>query len=198
MLTEEIFSQLVAHMKKGVLIHNQMTSLFGFLNLKKYQKRQEKQFYEENKNCRELQDYYLNRYQKLLPELPVENPALIPQNWVKYTKSEVDTNTRRSMTKDLFKKWIEWETQTKEKFQKAYKDLFENGDIDATYKIGELIQDVENELQFARELKIKLDATRRWSHRPGGWPPRWRGSRSAEWWPRRQRCRCPGPRWACA
>ena len=159
MLTEEIFSQLVAHMKKGVLIHNQMTSLFGFLNLKKYKKRQEKQFYEENKNCRELQDYYLNRYQKLLPELPVENPTLIPQNWIKYTKSEVDTNTKRSTTKDLLKKWIEWETQTKEIFQKAYNDLFENGDIDATYKVGELIQDVENELQFARELKINLDAT---------------------------------------
>ena len=158
MLTEEIFSQLVAHMKKGILIHNQMTSLFGFLNLKKYQKRQEKQFYEENKNCRELQDYYLNRYQKLLPELPVENPVLIPQNWIKYTKSEVDTNTKRSTVKDLFKKWIEWETQTKEIFQNAYKVLLENGDIDATYKIGELIQDVENELQFARETKINLDA----------------------------------------
>ena len=106
MLTEEIFSQLVAHMKKGVLIHSQMTDLFGFLNLKKYKKRQEKQFYEENKNCRELQDYYLNRYQKLLPELPVENPALIPQNWIKYTKSEVDTNTKRSTVKDLFKRRI--------------------------------------------------------------------------------------------
>ena len=60
MTFEEIFSKLSTHMAHGVRLHNKMAVLFGFLNLKGFQRCQEYHFLEETKMYYELQDFYLN------------------------------------------------------------------------------------------------------------------------------------------
>ena len=46
MAIEEIFSQISAHFVNGIAMHNDMASLFLFLNLEGYHKCQEYHYYE--------------------------------------------------------------------------------------------------------------------------------------------------------
>lgn len=107
MTIEEIFYNISTHMAKGLLIHNQMASLYGFLNLKGYQKCHEYHYYEETCNYRYLQDFFLSHCNKMIHENSIEQPDIIPNNWYKFTKKEVDVNNKRSAVKDLMKKWVE-------------------------------------------------------------------------------------------
>ena len=113
MTVEEIFSKMAAHMVKGLMIHDQISSAYTFLNLCGYAKCHEFHYYDESYNYRCLQNYYLEHYHKLIPEEKVSDPNAIPDNWYKYTKSEVDVNTKRSGIKNLMKRWVDWEQETK-------------------------------------------------------------------------------------
>lgn len=158
MTIEDMFSKLSAHMIKGLMIHDQIATIYGFLNLCGYQKCHEYHYYDESRNYRHIQDYYLDHYGKLIPEQSIQNPNLIPQNWLKYTKEQVDTNTRRTAVRDMMGKWIEWETQTKNNLQTFYKELYDMGEVSAAWKMGELLKDVECELRCAKKKKIDLEA----------------------------------------
>lgn len=159
MLIEEIFSHLLSHMIKGLMIHDQLASAFGFLNLRGYSKCHEYHYFEESCSYRELQNYYLNRYHKLIGEEKIDNPTIIPSTWFKYMKEDVDTNTKRSAIKDLMKKWIEWEKETQTLLQQSYKELFNNGEVGAAIIIGELITDNGEELASAQEKQINFEMT---------------------------------------
>ena len=158
MTIEEIFSNILTHMAKGLLIHNQMASLYGFLNLCGYQKCQEYHYYEESRNDRNLQNFFLTHYNKMIHENTVEQPEVIPNNWYKFTKMEVDANNKRSAVKDIMKKWVEWEKETKTLLELSYKQLYELGEIDCAIKIASLIKDVSKELAGAQEMYINLES----------------------------------------
>ena len=158
MTIEEIFSNISTHMSKGLLIHNQMASLYGFLNLRGYQKCHEYHYYEENYNYRCLQNFFLKHCNKLIHENSVEQPNIIPPSWYKFSKIEVDINNKRSAIKDLMKKWVDWEKETKALLESSYKQLYELGEINCATKIAEYIEDVSNELAAAQEEQINLES----------------------------------------
>ena len=158
MTIEEIFSNLVAHMQKGLQLHNQWAVLFNFLNLYGYSIWHEEHYYEENKQYRDIQTFYLNTYHKLILPQPVESVDIIPQTWYKYSKENVDINTRRNAIKELFKQWIDWETEAYNLYAKAYKDLYDLNACYAILKIAELIKEVSEELQIAKQKQINLDS----------------------------------------
>lgn len=158
MTIEEIFSNISTHMAKGLLIHNQMASLYGFLNLRGYQKCHEYHYYEESCNYRCLQNFFLSHCNKMIHENVVEQPEIIPNNWYKFTKIEVDVNNKRSAVKDLMKKWVEWEKETKTLLELSYKQLYELGEIDCALKIAYFIKDVSKELADAQEIHINLES----------------------------------------
>lgn len=155
---EEIFSTLSAHMAKGLKIHNQLSNAFGFLNLHGYQKCHEYHFYEESNNYRDLNNFYIDNYNKLIVEEIEEKVDIIPSNWYKHIKDDVDTNTKRAAIRDLFKVWIDWEKETKTLLEKDYKELYELNEIYGALKIAELIKDVSEELKNAHKQFINLDS----------------------------------------
>ena len=157
MNVEEIFSKLATHMAKGVLIHNQMVSAFNFLGLKGYQKSQEYHYYEETKNYRNFLNYCLNNYYKIVVEEKIEMPEIIPTNWYKYMKMDVDISTKKNGTRDIFRKWIAWETETKKLLESSYHELSELNEYAAALQVLYLIKDVEKELRGAQEQLINLE-----------------------------------------
>lgn len=158
MTIEEIFSNISTHMAKGLLIHNQMASLYGFLNLKGYQKCHEYHYYEETCNYRHLQNFFLSHCNKMIHENSIEQPDIIPNNWYKFTKKEVDVNNKRSAVKDLMKKWVEWEKETKTLLELSYKQLYELNEINCAIEIMYFIKDVGKELVDAQETYINLES----------------------------------------
>ena len=158
MTIEEIFSNISTHMAKGLLIHNQMASLYGFLNLKGYQKCHEYHYYEETHNYRHLQNLFLAYCNKMIHESLVEQPDIIPNNWYKFTKKEVDVNNKRSAIKDLMKKWVEWDKESKILLETSYKQLYELNEINCAIEIMYFIKDVSKELVNAQEIYIDLES----------------------------------------
>ena len=151
MLTvEEIFSKILAHMIKGVMIHDQMSIAYGFLGLCGYQKLHEHQYYEESKSYKCIQNYFLDHYQKLIPEIAIEKPNIIPVNWYKHITLDVDTSTKRNAIKELMKQWIDWEKDTIKLLETSYKELYDIDEICAAMEIKKLLLDVEEELKYAQ------------------------------------------------
>lgn len=158
MTFEEIFSKISAHMAHGVRLHNKMAVLFGFLNLKGFQRCQEYHFLEETKMYYELQDFYLKEYDKMIEEESISEPDVIPSGWYKYKKEEVDVNNKRSAVKDIMKKWVDWEKETKLLLASSYKQLNEIDEINSAKKIACYLKEVSDELAGALEDYINLDS----------------------------------------
>lgn len=157
MTVEEIFSTLATHMVKGLMIHSQISHGFGFLNLRGYQKCHEYHYFEESRNYHNLHNFYVQHYNKMIEETAPETPQIIPQNWYKYSKSDVDAGTRKNAIKDFMKKWVDWEKETKDLLSANYKELVEQGYIDEAMEIVKYLRDVSDELAHAREKQIDLE-----------------------------------------
>ena len=159
MTVEEIFSEISAHMIKGLMVHDQMAKYYCFLNLKGYSKCHKYHYLCENKDYMDLNHYYHRHHSKLIKEKPVTDPKLIPNSWYSYTREDVDITTKRNSVKTGLEKWIQWEEDTLALYSKMYKELFALGEIaDAEY-VADLIEDVSDELAQAKSLYIKKKST---------------------------------------
>ena len=156
MTAEEIFRDLSAHMVKGMMIHDKMADYYDFLSLRGYKRCHEYHFKKESSCYRKLHRYFLNHYNRLIEEIPIENPDIIPSSWYRYTRAEVDVTTKRNAVKSGVTKWVSWEKETKEKYQKAYADLMDIGDAASAIFIQEFIKDVDCELKWAERKEIDL------------------------------------------
>lgn len=153
---EEIFKEISAHQVKGVMIHEQLADYYNFLNLNGYKRCHEYHSKCEMKYMRKIHRYFIDHYNRLIEEEPIENPNVIPASWYRYTRQEVDANTKRNAVKTGIEKWVSWEQETKEMYQKAYKDAMEIGEVAAAKKICCLIEAVDCELKWAQRRHINL------------------------------------------
>ena len=159
MTYEEVFQQMSAHMIKGVMFHQQMTDYFDFLNLFGYKKMSEYHALAELDNYKQLHTYFLNHYNKLIPESQFENVDIIPKEWYEKTRHDIDIESKKNAVKEAFIKWIEWEKGTKQFFSQMYKELDNNVEVASAFKIGEFVEDVDNELKWCERKYIELQGT---------------------------------------
>lgn len=155
MTIEEIYSQIGNHMIEGLMVHSQMADYYNFLGLKGYSKCHEYHFLEENCNYRKLSQYYLNHYNKIIISKNSSNSNIIPESWYKYTKQEVDSNTRKTAMQSGLEKWINWEVNTKTYYQKMYNELIAINEVAAATMLLDFIIDVDNELAEARQIHLE-------------------------------------------
>lgn len=80
MTLEEIFSELAAHMIKGLMIHDQMQSYYCFLSLKEYARCHKEQYREESEDYLRLKKHYFKYHNRLIKERSIDNPNLIPKS----------------------------------------------------------------------------------------------------------------------
>ena len=159
MTVEEIFQNLAAHMIKGVMTHEQFANYYDFLNLEGYKRCHEYHMMKEMCDYRSLCRYYINHYNKLIRDIPIENPHVIPENWYNYTRKEVDAGTKRNAVSTALNAWVNWETETKKLYEQAFKDLMELGEVAGACKIKEYIQDVDCELKKATRYLLNKETT---------------------------------------
>lgn len=157
MTIESIFIQLAAHMKTGIEMHHKMMEAYNFISLKGYKKCQEYHYLSELKEYLNLCQYYLEHYYKLLNVPPAAETNVFSSSWYKYTQQEVDTNTKRTAVRDIMKKWIDWETETKTLYQNMYKELIALNEVAAASFLKNYINDVLEELQQAQQKQIELE-----------------------------------------
>ena len=155
MTVEEVFSRVGKHMIEGVMIHSQLADYYNFLGLKGYAKCHEYHFISENYNFRKLSLYYIKHFNKLLPELPNDNPNVIPSAWFKYLRQDVDANTRKTAIQGGIEKWVNWEYNTKMFYQNMYNELINLHEIAAAAELKKYISDVDYELAYAQQKHLE-------------------------------------------
>ena len=156
MTVEEIFSALSAHFIKGLMFHDQMANYYDFLQLRGYKRCHEYHFKAESCNYRKLNRYYLNHYNKLILESRVDDPKVIPDNWYKYSRIDVDVTTKKNAVATAMSKWVEWETETKETLERMYGELLDLNEISTAIFLQEFIKDVDCELKWAERKQLDL------------------------------------------
>lgn len=156
MTVDEVFKELSSHMIKGIMIHEQMSDYYDFLNLHGYKRCHEYHGRCEMKNMRKLHRYFINHYNKLIEEENIDNPNLIPSSWYRYTRQEVDTNTKKSAVRTGIEKWVAWEKETKDLYERMYIELLDMGEAAAANKVACFVHDVDCELKWAQRKHIDL------------------------------------------
>lgn len=84
---------------------------------------------------------------------------IIPANWYNYTRYDVDSGTKRSAVKDGFKKWIDYEKDTKQYLSRMAQYLEQNNAREAAKKLDHLIEHVEKEIETAENKMMNLEST---------------------------------------
>ena len=156
MTVDEIFGALSAHFIKGMMLHDQMANYYDFLQLRGFKRCHEYHFKAESCSYRKLNRYYLNHYNKLIPEVRVDDPKVIPENWYKYSRIDVDMNTKKNAVRNAMDKWVSWETETKETLEQMYCELLDLNEIATAVFIQDFIKDVDCELKWAERKQLDL------------------------------------------
>ncbi len=157
MTVEEIFTKISAHMIKGIMFHEQMSNYYDFLNLRGYKRCHEYHYICETVEYRKLQRYYINCYNKLIPDSDIGNTSIIPTNWSRYTRQEVDGSTKRNAVKSGISEWIKWERETRDLYADMYKELEKMNEVSAAAYICKLVCKVEKEIKHAERKGIDLE-----------------------------------------
>ena len=84
---------------------------------------------------------------------------VIPTNWYNYTRYDVDAGTKRSAVKDGFKKWLEYEKETRQYLSQMAQRLEQMNEREAARKLDHLIEHVEKEIQTAENKMMDLEST---------------------------------------
>ena len=142
------------------MMHEEMANYFDFLGLDGYRKCHEDHYYDEIKNHRKLNIYYINHYNKLiyLDKIPI--PTIIPESWYSYTRQDVDIATKKDAIQKSLVKWIEWEKETKKIYEEVYCELMNVGEIGAAIFLQQFINDVDEEIIDAQKYHLNKEAIR--------------------------------------
>lgn len=84
---------------------------------------------------------------------------IIPANWYNYTRYDVDSGTKRSAVKEGFKKWLDYEKETKQYLSRMAQYLEQNNEREAAKKLDHLIEHVEKEIETAEDKMMNLEST---------------------------------------
>lgn len=157
-ICKQVYQIVNARQIKALMFHDQMADMFDFLGLMGFKRMHEYQYFVESAEHRSLMRYYINHHNELLPEAQIEVISIVPQDWVKYSRSDVTQQVRAQYVEKLFDDYCEWENDTKQLLESCAKKLFDAGKISDFNKINCLIKDVDCELKSADRMKIILSA----------------------------------------
>ena len=82
---------------------------------------------------------------------------IIPQNWYTHTRYDVDAGTKRNAVRDGFKRWIDYEKETKQYLTNMSQQLEQINEREAARKLDYLIEHVEKEIECAEEKMMALE-----------------------------------------
>lgn len=158
MSVDSIFSELSSHMIKGIMIHDELCNYFDILGLKGYRACQEYHFIEESMSFRRLNKCYIENEYMLISKTNPSFDGVIPNSMYKQNKQSISQNEKRASVKEMFSQWVNWETETKELYEKAYTSLMELEEIYMASIVMDLVCDVSKELNKAKSYLLNLKA----------------------------------------
>lgn len=158
MTIEEMFNHIGNNMIKGLMVHSQLVDYFGFLGFEGYQKCHLYHYFDEAKNFKDLGNYYLKHYNRLLVEDRIDNPNIIPNDQIQYNRQQVTNQIRQTALQAGIETQVEQERGTKKKYEQYYNAMISIGEIAAASALKKIIEDVDYELAGAEQELLELTA----------------------------------------
>lgn len=156
---DEIFETIVSHLTKGVMFHDKMIDLYGFLGLYGFKKMHEYQYYSESMNRRKAKCYVLEHMNLLIMDEPDEEGLnFIPQSWYTYTRHDITPEARKQYLYPSFQGYKQWEEETKELLSYCANELMYMGQMSDFNEIMSMVDDVEDELRKLEEVMLKMQS----------------------------------------
>lgn len=156
MTVAEIYKTLSHQMITGLMIHEQLANYYDFLALAGYKRCHEYHYLAESIAYRKVCRYYTNHHNKIIEEVRIDVPEVVPSNWYKYDRQDVDMSTKKGAVKNGIVMWVDWERETKELYQNLYNELLALGEVASANFVASLICDVDHELKIAERHHLKL------------------------------------------
>lgn len=156
MSVKEIFSNLSAHMLKGIMFHNDMADYFNFMGYKGFKRMQEYAFICENLEYRRLNRYAINHLGALIPKTNTSAETHIPSALYTMSRENMDSNAHKNALEIIFDAWCSWEYETKKYYERLYNELFELNEIACCEYLMCLIDKVDKEQKIVDDLRVKL------------------------------------------
>lgn len=103
--------------------------------------------------------YAVNHLNKMLADSSHSPIRITPTGWRNASRFDMGENDKKAYIKEFFKKWREWETQTKAFYENKFKELTDGGYIACANKINELIRDVDKELKCLEREFLTISST---------------------------------------
>lgn len=151
-----IFMNISTRQIQALMFHGKLADLYDFLGLMGFKRLHEYQYLVESAGMRGIHRYYINHHNKLLEDDSINDPDVIPKEWIRYTRFDVTPQVRKQATEKSFEQYQQWETETKMIYEGYAKQLLENGFVADYNKVMSLVKDVDQELKTLDRLIIEL------------------------------------------
>lgn len=158
---EELCKLIAQKLLQGCMNHEQFANYYDFLGLEGYKLCHEYHYFEQMCAYRQFISYYIKHYNKLIPTSTNESLlsfTIIPNNWYDYLRDDMDINTRRNAVKSGIEKYVHWEEQVKNFLEDMYTQTMSQRHVAMSFKIKQLIQSVEKEIEKAKQTYLELKA----------------------------------------
>lgn len=153
---EAIFSEINARMIAALMFHDQMSDYFDFLGMKGYKRLHEYQYFAESLERKKLNQYYINRHNKLIPNAYSGQVSMIPDSWMTANRISVGKSTKQKGIEDGFNQYHEWEADTKSIYEHYSSRLRELGAVADAIMVERLVEDVDKELKKLERIIVDL------------------------------------------
>lgn len=159
MSIEEVFKELSARFVEGMMFHDKMNAYFNFLFMEGYAELHKYHFMEETKGYRDVQDFHFQHFGRFIEEKRIEFKSPIPENWLRYTRKDVDTAEKKNGVKAGFEKWHKWESDTHALCGRLYREALDNDELETSEYIKKIMEDVSREIIKAEEEILRLSGS---------------------------------------
>lgn len=146
MTCEEIFRTINDRQIQALMFHDGMSDFYDFLGLYGFKRWHYHQYKSESKEHKHTKHYFMKLHNKLIQENPTPIAPVIPTDWFKYTRMDVTSQIKKQYTESSFKRYKEWEEETKALYVDCAKALYDMGNICDYSYVLKLIEDVKSEL----------------------------------------------------
>lgn len=153
---EAIFSEINARMIAALMFHDQMSDYFDFLGMKGYKRLHEYQYFAESLERKKLNQYYINRHNKLIPNAYSGQVSMISDSWLTANRISVGKSTKQKGIEDGFNQYHEWEADTKSIYEHYSSRLRELGAVADAIMVERLVEDVDKELKKLEGIIVDL------------------------------------------
>lgn len=156
---DEVFETIISHLTKGVMFHDLMMDLFGFLGLYGFKKMHEYQLYSEYMERRKAKCHVLEHMNVLIKDMPDESGLnFIPDQWYQGTRHDLRAEEKTQYLHIAFEAYRQWEEETKELLSYCASELMYMGQVAEFNEVTKMVKDVEKELHKLEDLILKLES----------------------------------------